>query len=153
MGTGEQLELVPTTIKDANAFCDRHHRHHDPPQGALFAIACALSDEIVGVAIIGRPVSQMLQRGGWTCEVLRLVTNGTRNACSFLYSRARRAAVALGYKRIVTYTLATEDGSSLKASGWKISTLSRGGSWSRKARPRVDHHPTQGKMRWEIDCR
>ena len=93
------LELVPISLKEANAYVERYHRHHKPVVGHKFSIAAAVDGEIVGVAIVGRPVSRYLD-DGWTLEVNRLCTNGYRNACSFLYSAAWRAARNLGYKNI-----------------------------------------------------
>lgn len=84
-----------------------------------------------------------------TAEVVRVATDGTRNACSMLYGAAWRACRALGYRRLVTYTLPEEGGASLRAAGWRLVGEAGGGSWSRKSRPRVDLHPTQQKMRWE----
>lgn len=142
------LTVIPITISDAKVFVGQNHRHHKPPQGGLFAVACAEGETVVGVAIIGRPVSRMLD-DGWTAEVTRLATDGTRNACSILYSAAWRASRSLGYRRLVTYILDTEPGTSLKAAGWKCVGEAGGGKWSRKGRPRVDSHPTQLKFRWE----
>jgi hypothetical protein len=141
--------IVPITIADAREFIVQHHRHHKPPQSGLFACACAIGDVVNGVAIVGRPSSRLLQ-DGWTCEVTRLATDGTRNACSILYSACWRAARALGYRKIITYTLASEGGASLRGAGWRIvCERAGGGSWSRKARPRIDSHPLQTKLRWE----
>lgn len=143
------LRIVPTTMQDACAFVAQHHRHHRPPPGGLFAVAVADDAGIRGVAIVGRPVARMLN-DGWTCEVTRLATDGTRNACSILYAAARRAALALGWRRLVTYTLPEEGGASLRGAGWRvIMERTGGGTWSRESRPRVDKHPTQQKMRWE----
>lgn len=142
------LTLCPTTISDALVFVDQHHRTHEPPHTYLFAVAVAENDDIVGVAIVGRPVARMLQ-DGWTAEVVRLCTLGARNACSMLYGAAWRACRALGYRRLVTYILQTETGTSLRAAGWRLVGETKGGSWSRSNRPRVDRHPTQGKLRWE----
>ena len=141
------LTLIPITIQDAKIFVHRHHRHHDPPTGALFAVAVG-DDEVHGVAIVGRPVARMIQ-DGWTAEVTRCCTDGSKNACSMLYGACWRACRALGYKRLVTYTLASEPGVSLIASGWKVVAESDGGSWSCQSRPRVDHHPLQRKLVWE----
>ncbi len=147
------LRAVPITRDEACAFIERHHRHHGRPQGYLFAVAA--SDDvgaehalIVGVAVVGRPVAPNLQ-DGWTAEVTRLATDGTRNACSFLYGACWRAARALGYRRLVTYTLPQEGGASLRAAGWRLIGEAGGGSWSRESRPRVDRAPTQRKLRWE----
>jgi hypothetical protein len=87
---------------------------------------------------------------GWTAEVTRLCTDGTPNACSMLYRAAWRAARSLGYRRLITYTLAEEGGASLRASGFTLLGEAGGGSWSRGNRPRVDKHPTQGKLKWEL---
>ena len=142
------LRLTPITLREARAFVARHHRHHRAPQGGLFAVACACDAEVVGVAIIGKPVARMLA-DGFTAEVTRLCTLGQHNACSMLYAAAWRAARALGYRRLVTYTLPSEGGGSLRASGWRLVGEAGGGSWSRADRPRVDLHPTQEKLRWE----
>jgi len=143
------LEIVPMTISDAKEFVAQHHRHHQPPQGALFAIGVAEHGEIVGAAIVGRPVARRSD-DGWTAEVTRLATNRQRNACSKLYRACWRAAVSMGYKRLVTYTLETEPGSSLRGAGFRLIGTTPGRSWSVKSRPRVDKHPLQAKLVWEI---
>lgn len=136
------------SLGEANAFVREHHRHHQPVPGAKFCIGVQSGDSIVGVAIVGRPVARMID-DGWTLEVNRTCTDGTKNANSALYGACRRAAWALGYRRLITYTLPEESGSSLRAAGWKLMGESGGGSWSRPSRARVDKHPTQKKMRWE----
>lgn len=145
-----RLSLAPVTLADANAFVATHHRHHKPVVGHKFSLAAAANGQIVGVAIIGRPVSRM-RDDGLTLEVTRLCTDGTRNACSFLYGAAARATFALGYHRIGTYTLPDEGGASLRGSGWKLIGERGGGSWNTPSRPRVDKHPTQGKLLWEVE--
>lgn len=145
---GEKMSLVRVSLEEANTFVRRHHRHHREVVGHVFSVGVALAKEIVGVAIVGRPVSRM-RDDGETLEVTRLCTNGARNACSFLYGAAARAAFALGYRRIGTYTLAEEGGTSLRAAGWRLLGERGGGSWSREGRPRVDLHPTQPKLLWE----
>lgn len=142
------LEIVPMTFREACSFISQHHRHHRPPQGMVFAIGVADGDMVVGVATIGRPVARILN-DGWTLEVTRLATTGERNACSILYAAAWRAARAMGYRRLITYTLPQEGGASLRGSGWRCLGEAGGGSWSRQSRPRVDTHPTQTKLRWE----
>lgn len=146
-----RLELVPVDFSEACAFVAAHHRHHVPPVGHKAAIACARAGQVVGVAILGRPVARRLD-DGWTLEVTRVATDGTRNACSKLYGAAWRLAEALGYRRLITYTLKTESGSSLRAVGWRSveATTRPGQSWSVRSRPRVDKHPLQGKIRWEV---
>lgn len=144
------LTIVPIEFDEACAFVAQHHRHHRPPVGHRFSIACADGDTVVGVAIVGRPVARRLQ-DGWTLEVTRLCTNGTKNACSTLYAAAWRAARSMGYRRVVTYVLPEEGGASLRGAGWKCIGEAGGGSWSCKSRPRVDKHPLQVKMRWQRD--
>ena len=143
------LAVVPVTLREARAFVSAHHRHHRAPQGGLFAVAVAVDTDVRGVAIVGRPVARMLD-DGWTAEVTRVATLGDRNACSMLYGAAWRAARALGWRKLVTYTLKEEGGGSLRASGWTCLGEAGGGSWSRVERARVDTHPTQGKLRWEM---
>lgn len=135
-------------LDEANAFVTQHHRHHRPVIGHLFSLGAAMDGQIIGVAIVGRPVARG-RNDGVTAEVTRLATDGTRNACSFLYGAAARAAFALGFKRIGTYILASEPGTSLAAAGWRQIGEVRGRSWSCPTRPRVDKHPTQGKMLFE----
>jgi hypothetical protein len=144
------LQIVPCTVKDAMAFVAQHHRHHRAPNGGLWAVAVARDGEVVGVAIVAQPVARMLM-DGWTAEVIRVaVREGNPNACSMLYAACRRAALALGWRRLVTYTLPEEGGASLRAAGWRVvAERTGGGSWSRGRRPRVDKHPMQEKMRWE----
>lgn len=146
--TGTRLSLLPLDLAEANAFVSRWHRHHRPVVGHKFSLGAALGETVIGVAIVGRPVSRH-RDDGMTLEVTRLCTDGTRNACSFLYGAAARAAFALGFQRIGTYTLAEEGGASLRASGWKLLGERGGGTWGRVGRPRVDRHPTQGKLLWE----
>ena len=126
-----------------------HHRHHKAPQGGLFAVAVSDANDVRGVAIVGRPVARMLA-DGWTAEVTRVCTDGARNACSMLYAAAWRACRALGYRRLITYTLVTESGASLRGAGWRVVGEAGGGSWSRESRPRIDKHPIQRKLRWEV---
>lgn len=146
------LELVPITLKEANFFVEQHHRHHKPVTGHKFSIAASDGEKIVGVAIVGRPVSRYLD-DGWTLEVNRLCTDGTKNACSFLYSAAWRAAKNMGYKKLITYILQSENGASLKASGWKCVGEAGGKRWTGKHRPEVDLYPAQMKLKFEIEER
>lgn len=147
LGRGD-VQLVRIDLAEANAFVEALHRHHKPVVGHVFSIGAACDGKIVGIAIVGRPVSRMRDDGA-TAEVTRVCTDGTRNACSFLYGAAARAAFALGFNRIGTYTLAEEGGASLRGAGWKLLGERGGGSWDRSDRPRVDKHPTQGKLLWE----
>jgi hypothetical protein len=143
------LTVVPCNIDEANAFIERVHRHHGSLPGAKFAIAVAEGDEVCGVALVGRPVSRM-RDDGFTAEVTRLATDGTKNACSMLYAASWRAARAMGYRRMGTYILNSEPGTSLIAAGWRLIGEAGGGSWSRDKRPRVDRAPMQGKLLYEV---
>lgn len=141
------LELQPITYEEACEFITRHHRHHLPPQGWKFGIAVNDGMKVVGVITVGRPVSRHLDKG-WTLEVTRCCTDGTKNAASILYGTARKATFALGYKSLITYTLASEEGTSLKAAGWREIGKAGGGSWDKPSRPRVDKAPTEQKTLW-----
>lgn len=133
------LELIPITIGDAENFVEQHHRHHDPDTGARFAVAVAQASDVVGVAIVGNPKARMLN-DGWTAEVTRVccvelerVTGSdgrehTAGAVAMLYGACWRAARALGYRRLVTYTLPEEGRASLRGAGWKLSGEDGGGS-------------------------
>jgi len=149
VGEGMRLMIVPCELAEANAFVEQRHRHHGRVVGHKFSIAVAEGETVVGVAIVSRPVARMLQ-DGLTLEVTRLCTDGTKNAASMLYGACRRAVFALGYRRLITYTLNTEPGTSLVAAGWKCLGEAGGGSWSVPSRPRVDKHPLQRKLKWEV---
>jgi hypothetical protein len=126
-----------------------HHRHHQPSVGDVFSLAVAdESGEVRGVAMVGRPVARALC-DGWTLEVTRVATDGCPNACSALYGAAWRAARALGWRRLITYTLASESGTSPRAAGWRLLGEVQAKSWSTPSRPRVDKAPMQRKLRWE----
>lgn len=144
------FEIRPITLRQARAFVDEHHRHHDGPQGGKFALALLQGGELVGVAIAGQPVARG-NDDGLTLEVTRVcVLDGIRNGCSYLYGKMRRAGQALGYRRIITYTLNTENGASLRAAGWTCEAETRGQTWNRpkSGRIREDKAPIQNKFRW-----
>jgi hypothetical protein len=147
------LVIVPITLDEANAMVANLHRHHRPVQGHKFSIGVASGESIVGVAIIGRPVARG-NDDGMTLEVNRCCTDGTRNACSMLYGAAWRAAKAMGYRRLITYTLPAEGGSSLRAAGWKLIGERGGGNWNTPARPRIDTDAAlRGqKLLWEAQA-
>ena len=142
------LILKPVSLADANAFVALHHRHHKPVRGHKYSLGCFKDGQLVGVAITGRPVSRYLD-DGLTLEVNRLCTDGTRNACSFLYGAAARAAKVMGYRKIITYILDTEDGGSLRAAGWTCAGLAGGERWTGQRHPAVDLYPPQKKLRYE----
>lgn len=132
-------EIIPITLREANRFIEKHHRHSGRAQGCKFCVA--LSDglgTLHGVAIVGRPISRYLD-DGWTAEVTRLCTDGIFNGCSFLYGRCAKIAKEMGYRKIITYILEGENGTSLRASGWSCAPGVRGGgSWNVPGRPRAE---------------
>lgn len=142
------LDICPISLAEANEFVRQHHRHHKPVVGHKFSIGCTDGEKIVGVAIVSRPVSRYLDNG-LTLEVTRLCTDGTKNACSMLYSAAWRAAKSMGYKKLITYILESEKGTSLNAAGWKCVGQAGGLRWTGKRRPEVDLYPAQMKLRFE----
>ena len=145
--------IVPVELQDANLFVHRHHRHHGPVVGHKFSLGILDADGIYrGVAIVGRPVARMLD-DGYTLEVTRVATDGVKDGCSALYGACRRAAFALGYRKLVTYILESERGTSLKAAGWRCLGEAGGGSWSRESRERIDRHPLQKKIRFETELK
>jgi hypothetical protein len=137
-------------LREANAFVAQHHRHNLPTVGGKFAVGAAVNEKLVGVAIAGRPVARKLDDGK-TLEVLRVCTDGTPNACSFLFARIAKIARLMGYEKVITYTLEAESGASLRAIGAKPTGPLYSHDWGNAARPRkkqtVCHEP---KYRWEL---
>lgn len=144
-----RLRITHVELDEANAFVEEFHRHCDPVAGHKFSIGVEdESGQLRGVAIVGRPNSRMRQ-DGFTVEVLRVVTGNFPNACSCLYNACIRAAVALGYRRIGTYTKKSEPGASLKAAGWKIIHEVKGREWDTPSRPRKRRGKTEDRFFWE----
>ena len=147
-----KLELVPISIREANEYVRNFHRHNKPTQGAKFAIGCSDGQELVGVAIVGRPVSPSLD-DGFTAEITRVCTRdeSPKHVCSKLYAASWRAWKAMGGRKIITYTLQSESGSSVKAAGFKVIAETKPGTWH-KYRER-EWQPVYGqlKFRWEIE--
>lgn len=146
------LRLVPVSLAQANEHVAAWHRHNRPVPGSKFQMGAADEDGVLrGVAIVGRPVARHYDDGD-TLEVVRVATDGTRNANSMLYGACRRATFALGYRRLITYTQAEEGGASLRASGWSViaSRPARQG-WSAPSRPRDNstYHTVQRQL-WEV---
>lgn len=126
------LLVVPLTLREASAFIAQHHRHHKPPRGMKFAIGIERAGELVSVATAGRPVARAY--GPRVLEVNRTCTDGTKNANSMLYGAARRAAVAMGYEKVLTYTEETESGATLRAAGFRVDKiLPARGSWEQSS--------------------
>ncbi len=140
------MKVTHLELSAANAFVAERHRHHKPTTGHRFSLGAVHDEKLVGVAIVGRPVAPNTDQY-MTVEVTRLCTDGTANACSFLYGAAARAAKALGYKRIQTFVLEEEPGTSLKATGWSISHTTRGDTWNRRP-GRKTNQPTGPKVLW-----
>ena len=140
------MTVVPLTLKCANDFVIQNHRHHGKVQGCKFCIgAVDEKGKLRGVAITGRPVSRYLDNGT-TAEITRLCTDGFKNACSFLYAACARIAKEMGYTKIITYILITENGASLKAAGWSEQGVCGGGNCNVKSRPR-NNSPNTCKKR------
>lgn len=150
-----ELRVVPTTLTDAKEFVGQHHRHNRPPESGLFAVGLSDGNALVGVAIAGRPVARALQ-DGFTVEITRVCTVGHKNASSMLYGAILRAAKALGFRRAITYTLQSESGVSLRASGFDLDAeLSPRPTWNCPARQRTqvdlfgnETRPPDAKRRW-----
>ena len=148
------LRLGEISFAEAREFIRIHHRHCDPPVGWKFGAAIFNGPELVGVMTVGRPVAAALARQGCieinrVCVQDRRPSDLVRNACSMLYGYACREAFRRGYQRVITYTLETEKGTSLRAAGFRPVAKSRGGSWHRESRPRSDKTSTVPKVRWE----
>lgn len=134
----------------ASAFIEEHHRHHKPPQGGIVCLGLFESDDLVGVAVLGRPVARLAQDGK-TAEITRLcVLPHVKHAASALAGRVRRVAQALGYERVLTYTLQSEGGASLRAVGATNDGPAGGGEWNRKGRPRAAALVPEVKVRWSM---
>lgn len=135
--TGD-LQLVPATFRECSDFVGSWHRHNRPPVGWKFGIGVAAGETLVGVAMVGRPVARSFDNG-LTLEVNRTCTDGHPNANSMLYGAAWRAAKALGYRRLITYTQAAESGASLRAAGFTVvAELPPRPGWTAPSRPRSD---------------
>lgn len=141
------LRVRPLTLKQANETVALWHRHHKPVVGHRFSLAVYEDERLCGACIVGRPVARMCDAYA-TAEVTRLVTDGTKNACSILYAAAARACEAMGFDKIQTYILESESGTSLKAAGWIKELDTSGGAWEHTAGPRRQDQPTCPKSRW-----
>ena len=141
------LKIKPCHLRDARAYVGRYHRHSIPPVGGKFAVACYDGDDLCGVAICGRPVSRHLD-DGQTLEILRCCTDGPHNACSKLYGVCCRIGVDRGSERVITYTLATETGASLRAAGFAFDGAAGGKEWTSQRRRTYYVAPAELKHRW-----
>ena len=141
------MQIKPITFKDASAYINKNHRHHNATVGCKFCISVVDDDgQLRGVAVCGRPVSRKLDNG-LTLEINRVCTDGYKNVCSMLYGACCRIAKTMGYKKIITYTLQSEDGASLKASNFICEGQAGGTHWT-GSRNRGQDIPAQMKKRW-----
>lgn len=146
-----KLNVIPIELAEANCMVAALHRHHFPCQGHRFSLGVVDEDGVLhGACIVGRSVARLAGDPRKVLEVTRLVTDGTYNACSMLYSAAARAGKEMGYERIQTYILADEEsGTSLKASGWVCEGIAGGGQWKHTdGKKRRSDQPISKKMRW-----
>jgi hypothetical protein len=144
------MRVKPLTLEQANEIVEKHHRHHKPVQGHRFSVGAYEDNAIVGAAIVGRPVSRCVDPCA-VAEITRLVTDGTKNACSFLYGACARIAKEMGFEKIQTYILDSESGKSLKASGWMFEEMTSGGDWNHSKQfngKRRTDQPMSPKQRW-----
>ena len=144
------MHQVPLSLREANAFVQAHHRHSIPATGCKFAFGLEEGGKLIGAAICGRPVARLLNDAK-TLEILRVCTDGTKNANSFLFDKCRKIAVLMGYKRVITYTLEEESGASLKALGAIATKGSAPHGWNSPNRPRQDQPVYHlRKLRWDL---
>lgn len=147
------LNAVPMKLKEACEFVRNFHRHNKPPAGGLFCVGASDGAQLVGVAIVSRPVSRSLDDGE-TCEVVRccVMDDAPKGSCSFLYARCWQAAKALGWKKLITYTLQAESGSSLRGAGWRVVAELpgvTGKGWMNRPGREWQEVTGQAKFRWQ----
>ena len=148
------INIVPISLKNANSFVTMYHRHNKRVTGHKFSLGLMHDDELIGVAIVGRPIARLLDTGD-NLEILRVCIKpgAQKGANSKLYARCRRIGQLMGFKKIITYTLETESQSSLKAVGARIDGKTKPQEWSRKSRKRESQSIyKQKKIRWELNC-
>ena len=141
-----RLKIIPCTYRQAADYVNCYHRHHNAPVGCKFCVAVSDGEAVHGVAICGRPLARHFDNG-FTCEILRVCTDGTKNACSILYGACCRIALNMGYTDVYTYTLESESGASLKASGFVNEGTAGGTHWTGK-RNKGQNIPHEMKTRW-----
>ena len=142
-------EIIPLKLDKANRFVNCHHRHHYDVQGHKWSIGYEIENELVGVGIIGRPLSRILD-DGFSLEITRIcVLPEHPNVCSILIGALCRSAKSMGYKRVFTYTLESESGSSLKGAGFEeLATKLYARKWKRNgiSRPLLRQRSIQTKL-------
>lgn len=149
------VTIVPVNVTEARAFVAAFHRHNKPPVSGLFSLGASDGTRLIGVAIVGRPVARMAQ-DGYTAEVTRVcvLDDAPLGACSALYAAAWRAARAIGYTRLITYTLASESGASLRGAGWRVvgEVTVRSKPWHGPDRAR-EWQPVYGQTKLRLEAR
>lgn len=153
MGEVAVISALPITLREAREFVSNFHRHNKAPQGGLFAVGASDGERLIGVAIVGRPVARALD-DGQSAEVTRCCVHddAPKGSCSFLYARCWQAAKAMGYRRLVTYTLQSESGASLRGAGWKVvAELAAGvpAAWQNRPGREWQSVVGQAKLRWQ----
>lgn len=143
------ISLVPITLRDANAYVAKHHRHSKPVRGQKLAVSVVDESGLRGVAIWGRPISREIQENPFAMEILRVCTDGVRNGCSKLYAACCWAGKGGGYRLAVTYTLESEGGASLRAAGFTPVAEVKDRQWDCSSRPRAERDLVGDKVRWE----
>ena len=151
--SNKKLVLIPITLMEANEFVKNFHRHNDEVKADKFSIGASFGGDLVGVAIVSHPVARLMSHGGFTAEVRRTCTieSAPKGTVSFLYAACWRAWRAMGGLKMITYTLATESGASLRGAGWKCIGEIRIRKWDMPNRERR-WQPIYGqqKLRWEV---
>lgn len=146
------LRIVPLDLDEANEVIRLWHRHHKPVPGQKFAVGVMDGERLCGAAIVSRPVARKKDRHVFA-EVARVSTDGTYNACSKLYGACRKAALAMGYQHVITYTLPEEGGASLRAAGFRFDGEAGGSGsmWGTRAgreQLAIGNDMIGGKWRW-----
>lgn len=149
-----KIYAVPLTLRQANEVVKNFHRHNEPVNIAKFAIGAECEGSLVGVCIIGRPVSRVLD-DGYTVEVRRccVFNDSPKGTCSFLYASAWRAWRAMGGRKIITYTLQSESGDSLRGAGWSVihqTTKRNDIGWGNRDNRQMQDVSREPKFRWEM---
>lgn len=151
MSEQQRLFIAPVSNEAAKNYVESFHRHHVSSVQARFSIAALDESGLVrAVAMVGRPVARVLDNG-WTLEVNRLASDGCPNACSLLYSAARRVSKEMGYRKLITYIREDEPGTSLRAAGWRFEEVIRARSWNMPRRHRVDKTEIIKRGRWSVE--
>lgn len=144
------LTIKPVSLQESNEFIEQYHNTHKRIYGFKFGVGIVNEDnKLIGVATAGRPVSRHLD-DGYTIEITRVCTNHSeKNMSSRLIGALSRASKALGYKKIISYTLVEEEGISFKASNFSPVHTTKAETWNRDKRKRIDKAPIGKKIRWE----